>query len=275
VKVISSFILRTDEKQLPSRLGPREKIFPEVNFFDRHASKLQNRLQSAHQRVKGGDPQLQTELQGDRQYRGIDEHGLRGYALKMDEVSEKIILAQIREGNDVNFETLVTAHSSRIIGLAWRMVGNRDDAEDIAQEAFIRLYRDVANFRGDSTVSTWLYRTVSRLAIDHLRRQKLRQKIFFFRNNNEEQDPLELVADPAATPGERYLAGEAGRQLAKAMEKLSARQRAVFTLRHQEEMPLKEIAAMLELEEGTIKAHLHRAVRVLRKELKDLHGGLS
>lgn len=225
--------------------------------------------------MKGGDPQPQTELQDHLQYSGIDEKGSRGYDLNMDAGSEKIILAQIRDGNDVNFEALVTAHSARIIGLAWRMVGNRDDAEDIAQEAFIRLYRDVGNFRGDSTVSTWLYRTVSRLAIDHLRRQKLRQKIFFFRNNNEEQDPLELVADPAATPGERYLSGEAGRQLARAMGKLSARQRTVFTLRHHEEMPLKEIAAILELEEGTIKAHLHRAVLALRKELKDLQGGLS
>jgi RNA polymerase sigma-70 factor (ECF subfamily) len=191
----------------------------------------------------------------------------------MDVANEKILLAQIRDGNDNAFEALVNAHSARIIGLAWKLVGNRADAEDIAQEAFLRLYRGIASLRGDSTVATWLYRTVTNLAIDHLRRQKLKRKIFFFRQGDEEQDPLELVADPAASPAARYQAGEAGRQLARALEQLSARQRLVFTLRHHEEMPLKEIAALLKIEEGTVKAHLHRAVLVLRKELKDLQGG--
>jgi RNA polymerase sigma-70 factor (ECF subfamily) len=193
----------------------------------------------------------------------------------MDAATEKIILARIRDGDGASFEVLVRAHSAKIISLAWRLVGNREDAEDIAQEAFIRLHRNLASFRGDSSVSTWLYRTVTRLTIDYQRRQKLKQKIFFFRRSNAEHDPYELAADPAASPGDQYLAGEAGRRLAAAMDKLSARQRAVFTLRHHEELPLKEIAAVLQLEEGTVKAHLHRAVHILRKELKDLHGGLT
>ena len=193
----------------------------------------------------------------------------------MDAATEKIVLALIRAGDEASFETLVRAHSSRIISLAWRLVGNREDAEDIAQEAFIRLHQSLASFRGDSSVSTWLYRTVTRLTIDHQRRQKLKQKIFFFRRVDAEHDPYELAADPAASPGEQYLAGEAGRRLSSAVDKLSARQRAVFTLRHHEDLPLKEIAAVLKLEEGTVKTHLHRAVRILRKELKDLQGGLS
>lgn len=193
----------------------------------------------------------------------------------MDAATEKIVLARIRDGDEASFETLVRAHSSRIISLAWRLVGNREDAEDIAQEAFIRLHQGLTSFRGDSSVSTWLYRTVTRLTIDYQRRQKLKQKIFFFRRADAEHDPYELAADPAASPGEQYLAGEAGRRLSSAMDKLSARQRAVFTLRHHEDLPLKEIAAVLKLEVGTVKTHLHRAVHILRKELKDLQGGLS
>jgi len=190
----------------------------------------------------------------------------------MNPEQEKLLLAQVRDGNEAAFEALVKEHSSRIIGLAWKLVGNRADAEDIAQDAFLRLYRGISSLRGDSRVATWLYRTVSNLAIDHLRRQKLKRKIFFFRQSDEEQDPLELAEDPAASPGEHYQAGETGRRLARALEKLSARQRLVFTLRHHEELPLKEIAALLKLEEGTVKAHLHRAVSALRKELKDLQG---
>ncbi len=193
----------------------------------------------------------------------------------MDTDTEKILLTQVRAGDESSFEALVNAHSSRLIGMAWRMVGNREDAEDLAQETFIRLHKNIVKFRGESSLSTWLYRILSRLAIDHLRRQKLKQKIFFMRNTDEEQDPLEQAADPGANPGEIYLAGEAGRKLTRAMEKLSARQRMVFILRHHEGLPLKEIAGVLELEEGTVKTHLHRAIHFLRNELKDLKGGLS
>ena len=191
----------------------------------------------------------------------------------MDAEKEQILLAQVRDGNEGAFAALVDAHSARIIGLAWKLVGHRADAEDIAQEAFLRLYRGISSLRGDSSVATWLYRTVTNLAIDHLRRQKLKRKIFFFRQSDDEHDPLELVADPAASPAEQCLAGEAGRRLARALGKLSARQRLVFTLRHSEELTLKEIATLMKLEEGTVKSHLHRAVLVLRKELKDLQGG--
>jgi len=190
----------------------------------------------------------------------------------MNPEQEKLLLAQVRDGNEHAFEALVNAHSARIIGLAWKLVGNRADAEEIAQEAFLKLYRGVSSLRGESRVATWLYRTVTNLAIDHLRRQKLKRKIFFFRQSEEEQDPLESVADPAASPREQLLAGETGRRLARALEKLSTRQRMIFTLRHHEELPLKEIAGLLKLEEGTVKAHLHRAVSTLRKELKDLQG---
>lgn len=193
----------------------------------------------------------------------------------MDTCSEKTLLARIREGDDAGFEELIAAHSSRVLSLAWRLTGDREEAGDIAQDAFLRLHRSIGDFRGDSSVATWLHRTVTRLAIDHLRRQKLRKRIFFFRRENEESDPLDFVPDPASSPSDRFFEGEIRIRLDRALQRLSARQRVVFTLRHYEEMTLKEIAATLELEEGTVKAHLHRAVRILRQELKDLHKELS
>lgn len=86
---------------------------------------------------------------------------------------------------------------------------------------------------------------------------------------------MEFVPDSGASPGEHLFAGEIRQRLDRAMLRLSARQRVVFTLRHYEEMPLREIAALLELEEGTVKSHLHRAVRILRQELQDLKGESS
>ena len=189
----------------------------------------------------------------------------------MDNCAEKILLERVRKGDDAGFAELVASHSPRLLALAWRLVGNRDDAEDITQEAFIRLHRHIGGFRGESSLATWLHQTVSRLAIDHLRRRKVRERIFFFRHSEEEADPMDLVADPAPSPGQQVQAAEVGRRIAGALHKLSARQRVVFTLRHYEEMPLRDIATTLGLEEGTVKSHLHRAVQLLRHELKDLH----
>lgn len=193
----------------------------------------------------------------------------------MDEGTEKILLEQIRQGNDRAFEQLVQGHASQILSLAYRLVGDRSEAEDIAQEAFLRLHRSLASFRGDSKISTWLYRTVSRLAIDHLRREKRRRTLFFFRRGDDEEqpDPLDSAATPDPSPRDELLARETQGRLNAVLKKLSPRQRAVFILRHQEELPLKEIAQILGLEEGTVKAHLHRAVTTLRHELHDLKEG--
>lgn len=193
----------------------------------------------------------------------------------MEKDAERKLLARIRKGDDAAFEILVAEHSPRILSLAWRLAGNREEAEDIAQEAFLRLHRNLAGFRGESSIATWLHRTVTRLAIDYLRRQKIRQRIFFFRRNSEDADPLDFVPSSTPSPDERFFAGEIGRHLEMAMQRLSAQQRVVFSLRHFEEMPLREIAELLELEQGTVKSHLHRAVSILRKELKDLQEAIS
>jgi RNA polymerase sigma-70 factor (ECF subfamily) len=196
------------------------------------------------------------------------------YAAKVEndsQQSEQILLEQIRAGHPTAFEQLVLSQAPRMINLAYRLVGNREEAEDIAQEAFLRLHRSLDRFRGECSLGSWLYRIVSRLAIDHLRREKLRRNLFFFRHSNDEPDPLDMAAGGDPSSVEILEAEETGRRLLAALDRLSARQRAVFVLRHQEGLPLKEIAAVLKLEEGTIKAHLHRAVHALRVELKDLH----
>lgn len=193
----------------------------------------------------------------------------RDYARRMDAQTEQLLLEQIRGGRVEGFEDLARLHSPRILRLAIRLTGSRAEAEEIAQEAFLRFYTGLHSFRGESSVGTWLYRTVTRLAIDHLRRERLRRHLFFFRRDEESADPAELIADPAPSPADRVLAAETRQRLCHAIGKLPPRQRAVFVLRHQEELPLKEIAALLGLEEGTVKAHLHRAVVRLRKELAD------
>jgi RNA polymerase sigma-70 factor (ECF subfamily) len=183
--------------------------------------------------------------------------------------AEKILLDQARDGQEQAFAQLVEAHNEKVIALAWRLVGRRDEAEEIAQEAFLRLFKSLADFRGESRIGTWLYRTATRLAIDHLRREQLKRKVFFFRTSDPDQpDPLDLAVDPSASPQEQLLARETAGRMRRLLNQLPPRQKAVFVLRHMEELSLKQIAVVLGLEEGTVKAHLHRAVSRFREEFR-------
>lgn len=182
---------------------------------------------------------------------------------------EQLQVARILAGDEHGFNQLVQQHSGKVLGLAWRLVGNREDAEDLAQEAFLRLHRALPEFRGDSKISTWLYRTTTHLAIDHLRRERLKRKLFFFRSAEGDPDPIDLAPAPLANPAREVEDRQAMQALQRGLLKLSARQQVIFTLRHYEGLPLKEIAGHLGLETGTVKSHLHRAVSVLRRELAE------
>ncbi|MGW8313488.1 MAG: RNA polymerase sigma factor [Desulfuromonadales bacterium] len=199
----------------------------------------------------------------------VDSLSGSSYAQDMADSEEQALLARIRNGDDSGFEVLVKEHTSKIVGLAWRLVGNREEAEDLAQEAFLRLHRSLPTFRGDSRISTWLYRTTTRLAIDHLRRERIKRKLFFFRQDNDAPDPVELASDGRRDQRNELLAQEAMHTLRKGLKKLSARQQVIFTLRHYEGLSLKEIAEQLGLETGTVKAHLHRAVTQLRQDMAE------
>ena len=201
----------------------------------------------------------------------IDSPPAGSYPRRMDNTQELLLLERIRSGDQAGFETLMRQHAPKVIGLATRLIGDRSEAEDLAQEAFLRLHRALPGFRGDSSIGTWLYRTTTRLAIDHLRRERLKRKLFFFRQNEEDPDPMETVSDPRSNPGRDLHARQAMTSLRRAMQKLSARQRTVFVLRHHEGLPLQEIATLLGLETGTVKIHLHRAVTALRAELADVY----
>ncbi len=200
----------------------------------------------------------------------VDTYISGGYALPMEAREEAILVDQARSGCEQSFEVLVKQNSEKMIQLAWRMINNRSDAEEITQEAFLRLFRSLDTFRGDSRVSTWLYRTVSRLCIDYLRREKIKRKLFFFNKKDDGYDPIEHSPSAETAQDELIIARQELSVVIQAIDNLSARQRAVLTLRHQEQLPLKEIANILGLSEGSVKVHLHRAVQALRATLAEM-----
>jgi len=187
----------------------------------------------------------------------------------MELLEETILITQARAGCDASFRALVEEHSPALLRLGWRLLGNHSDAEDIVQEAFLRLHRTLVTFRGDSRLGTWLYRTVTRLAIDTMRRERLKRALFFSRKDNEAADPVELFADPKPGAESQLIARQQLTVVRQQLRKLSAQQRAVLTLRHQEQLPLQAIAELLGISEGTVKTHLHRAVRSLRNALEE------
>lgn len=168
------------------------------------------------------------------------------------------------------FNEVVRANQRRIFRLLCSLVRDRDAADTLTQECFLRAYRKRHSFRGEASVSTWLVRIAINLARDHVRnrRRAFWQKLFA-RNADERSDPQALeMPDPSPSAERVMLAREQLQSVWTVMEQLPQRQRTAFTLRFVGEMSLEEIAEVMELEVGTVKAHLFRAVSAVRERVR-------
>lgn len=171
------------------------------------------------------------------------------------EGAESQLLERARAGQEDAFRVLVERHRDRAYGLALRITRSPADAEDAAQEAFVRAWLALPRFRGDASFGTWLHRIVARRALDRsmaTRRREARETGL---------EAAERVPDVAGHERDTLLA----RRLERLMERLSAPQRAVVALFYQEDQSVEHIASALELPENTVKTHLSRARAALRE----------
>ena len=178
--------------------------------------------------------------------------------MRRDERDDPGLLARLRAGDRGAFEDLVIAHQHRVFGLARRMLGSDAEAEEIAQEAFLRAHRALARFRGDARLSTWLYSITSRLCLNRLAAPERRRP-------RAGDEALATVADEGADAGVEAERRELYTALAQAIAALPEERRIVVLLRDVEGLSYEEIAAALDLEPGTVRSRLHRA----RMDLKD------
>jgi RNA polymerase sigma-70 factor (ECF subfamily) len=187
------------------------------------------------------------------------------------ETSEQVAIAQVRAGDTEAFRVLVERHSRGLFRLAWRMTGNRQDAEDVVQETFLRAYRQLRRFDGRASFGTWLHRIAANRALDLVRARKLREA-HRPRADEEESDPLAGL--PGGEPGPERLAmsGQVQRKLAEAMDRLSADERAAFVLRHFEGVSSEDIGRALGVQPVTARQAVFRAVQKLRRSLEPLMG---
>jgi RNA polymerase sigma-70 factor (ECF subfamily) len=168
-------------------------------------------------------------------------------------------------GGDVSaFQALVEQHRSMVYRIAYQFAGNHHDAEDIAQEVFIKVYRSLDRFRQDAQFTSWMYRIVMNACIDH--RRRLRGGAAVPMGDEAEQKILNTAEDRPG-PEDRAYAGELGQVLENEIGRLPNGQRVVFIMRHHHGMKLCEIADALGLAEGTVKRQLHAAVHRLRQAL--------
>lgn len=171
------------------------------------------------------------------------------------------------------FEQLVHQYDRQVLSIALHFVGNSEDARDIYQEVFLRVYRALPGFRGDSKFSTWLHKIATNVCLTHRQRSR-RQRHESIDQGFETQEGESLtLAETLAAPSRTDRGArdtEISEQLEAALENLSPQQRMVFTLRHHKGYKLKEIAVLMECAEGTVKKHLFVANERLREQLRDL-----
>jgi RNA polymerase sigma-70 factor (ECF subfamily) len=166
--------------------------------------------------------------------------------------------ARLRAGDTQAFETLVTTYQHRVFGVALRMLGNAAEAEDVAQEVFLRAHRALGDFRGDAKLSTWLYAIASRLCLTRLashERALLRHG----------EEGLLRLPQAMAGPDVAFERSELEAALHRAISELPVERRIVVVLRDLEGLSYEDIALTLDVELGTVRSRLHRA----RMDLKD------
>jgi RNA polymerase sigma-70 factor, ECF subfamily len=175
------------------------------------------------------------------------------------------LISRAAGGDSSAFQTLVERHRSMVYRVAYQFAGNHHDAEDIAQDVFIKVFRSLDRFRQDAQLTSWLYRIIMNACIDHRRRSRFSASAAF-----GEEAELRMLNAPEETPGpeERAYGGEIGQVLECEIGRLPKGQRLVFVMRHHQGMKLCEIAEALGLAEGTVKRQLHAAVHRLRQALR-------
>lgn len=184
-------------------------------------------------------------------------------------MNQAAALGKARQGDDEAFAALVQQHSRRVFQLAFRMMRNEQDAEDVVQESFLRAYRQLGHFEARADFGTWLYRIVANCAVDMMRTRHHR-----LRHQFDEVDEA-LPQMGGHSPERIARSAEARRFVTAALGELTDLERAAFTLRHHEGRSVDEVCRTLNLGQSAAKHAIFRAVRKLRTTLAPFRTALD
>jgi len=193
-------------------------------------------------------------------------------SVRVARADEDALILRAQKGDRDAFEALVRLHEQKVLRLALHVVRSEDEARDLFQEAFLKIYRSLPRFRFQSSFSTWVYRVVMNVCLDYLRRQGNREEVQAPSREDGEAEFYETVADehPALNPERTLRAGEIGQRIEGALKRLSPRERMIFELRHYQGLRLRAIGELCGTSEETAKNCLFRATQKLRLALGDL-----
>ena len=180
---------------------------------------------------------------------------------------DKELVEKARRGDQSAFEQLVLDNQNRVYSLALRLCGNREEAADLSQEAFVKAWQGLSAFQGESSYATWVYRLTTNVCIDHLRRKKRREEVEPAVSLDDENSGWAEPADRASDPQLLLEKSERGRALARGLEQLPDWQRRVLVLRELSGLSYQEISDALDIDLGTVKSRIARARLALRKIL--------
>ena len=190
------------------------------------------------------------------------------------ELDDTDLILQAQKGNENAFEELVYRYDRSVLSIALKYTLNEDDAKDLYQEVFIRVYRGLKNFRFESEFSTWIYRITTNVCLSYKSKSKDHLRVSINNNDDDEENEIgearELIYD-GSSPEEITSGADIREIVDEAVESLSPKQKMTFILKHYEGYKIREIAEMLNCKEGTVKKYLFEALKNLRKKLNPIY----
>lgn len=184
------------------------------------------------------------------------------------EPTDEALCERVAGRDEAAFDLLVARYQERAYRLAWSITRHAEDARDLSQEAFVRLFESAGSFAGRAKFSTWFYRILVNLCLDHRRKNRWWQRWAWDERDPSGDSLLDRQPAPASDPVDALGRERALSALWAAVDRLAPRQRAAVILQVQEELPTVEIATVLRCSEATVRVHLHRAFAALRKTLE-------
>jgi RNA polymerase sigma-70 factor (ECF subfamily) len=189
-------------------------------------------------------------------------------------IDDTTLVREAQRGNRAAFEELVRHYDNAVLRLAFHLTGSEHEAQDVYQDAFLKAYKNIGNFRFECSFYTWIYRIVTNLCLDQIRKKQVRKEDAPVARDSsgEEFDVLNQVPDgrSGANPERDLMRRELGGRIAKALEKLTPRERMVFELKHYHGLKLRTVGEILNTSEETAKNTLFRATQKMRAALADL-----
>jgi len=193
---------------------------------------------------------------------------------KLSRIDDTQLVREAQRGSRAAFEDLVRHYDQAVLRLAMHLTGSEHEAQDIYQEAFLKAYRSMGSFRFECSFYTWIYRIVTNLCLDHLRKKQVRKEDAPVATDDQGEvySLLDQVADSraGANPEHEVMSRELGHRINCALQKLSPRERMVFELKHYHGLKLRTVGEILQTTEETAKNTLFRATQKLRGALADM-----